>query len=323
MTITEFIHDPEALLFIFLSVCCFAAIYMLTVPMLSGQKLSGRMKYVATERDKLRQERLRELSAGNNRVTLRTDTRGMMRSVVEHFNLQSMFSTEDMKAKLRMAGLRGQKPQLAFMFFTLVMPIIMFFLTLGYLFFLNDFGKPPAIRFIMALGAGAIGFYMPNIFVKNLIDKRQQSMQRAFPDSLDLMLICVQSGMSIEAAFGKVAHEITRGSIELAEEYTLTTAELSYLPQRHQAYDNLAFRTGLKSVKAVTTSLMQAEKYGTPVGTALRVLAQESRDERMAAAEKKAAALPPKLTVPMIVFFLPVLFLVILGPAGIQISGAS
>ncbi len=319
MSITEFIHNPEALMFVFLSVCSFAAIYMFTVPFFSGQKLTGRMKYVATERDKLRQERLRELSAGSS-GTLRTDTRGLMRNVVEKLNLQSLLSTSEMKEKLKMAGLRGPKPQFAFLFFSLVMPFIMFFLVLAYLFFVNDMGKPVPVRIIFALIAGAIGFYMPNIFVKNLIDKRQQSMQRAFPDSLDLMLICVQSGMSIEAAFGKVASEIGRGSIELAEEYTLTTAELSYLPQRHQAYENLAIRTGLKSVKAVTTSLMQAERYGTPVGTALRVLAQESRDERMAAAEKKAAALPPKLTVPMIVFFLPVLFLVILGPAGIQIS---
>ena len=144
-------------------------------------------------------------------------------------------------------------------------------------------------------------------------------MKGAFPDALDMLLICVQSGMSVEAAFGKVSREVGAQSIELAEELSLTTAELSYLPERRQAYENLGKRTGLPGVKAVTTALIQAERYGTPVGTALRVMAKENRDMRMQEAEKKAAGLPPKLTVPMIVFFLPVLFLVIMGPAVIQI----
>jgi tight adherence protein C len=149
--------------------------------------------------------------------------------------------------------------------------------------------------------------------------KRQQSIRRAWPDALDLMLICVESGMSLEMAFKKVAVEIGLQSPQLAEELVLTTAELSYLQERRKAYENLANRTGLDGVKAVCVALIQAERYGTPLGQALRVLAQENRDMRMAEAEKKAAALPPKLTVPMIIFFLPVLFAVIMGPAMIQI----
>jgi tight adherence protein C len=128
--------------------------------------------------------------------------------------------------------------------------------------------------------------------------------------------------MSAEAAFRKVSEEIGGQSIALAEELTLATAELSYLQERRQAYENLATRTGLEGVKAVTTSLIQAERYGTPLGQSLRVMAQENRDQRMNAAEKKAAALPPKLTVPMILFFLPVLFGVIIGPAAIQVIHA-
>jgi tight adherence protein C len=155
--------------------------------------------------------------------------------------------------------------------------------------------------------------------LKNLTKRRQQSIRRAFPDALDLLLICVESGMSIEVAFRRVSQEIGTQSIPLAEEFTLTTAELSYLQDRRSAYDNLAARTNLDGVKAVCTALVQAERYGTPLGTALRVLAQENRDMRMAEAEKKAAALPPKLTVPMILFFLPVLFVVILGPAFIRV----
>jgi tight adherence protein C len=155
--------------------------------------------------------------------------------------------------------------------------------------------------------------------LKNQIKKRQLSIRRAFPDTLDLLLICVESGMSIEAAFLKVSQEIGSQSVPLAEEFTLTTAELSYLPDRRQAYENLAKRTDMEGVKSVCLALQQAERYGTPLANALRVMAQENRDMRMMEAEKKAAALPPMLTVPMILFFLPVLFVVILGPAVIKV----
>jgi len=161
--------------------------------------------------------------------------------------------------------------------------------------------------------------HSPNLYLKNKIQHRQTSIKRAFPDALDLLLICVESGMSIEAAFRKVSEEVGTQSVALAEEFTLTTAELSYLPDRRQAYENLAQRTGLEGVKAVCLALQQSERYGTPLATTLRVLAQENRDMRMSEAEKKAAGLPPKLTVPMILFFLPVLFVVILGPAAIRV----
>ena len=187
-----------------------------------------------------------------------------------------------------------------------------------YLFVLEGLAYPPLIKLMMALGAAFLGSYAPSIFISNLIQKRQQSIKMAFPDALDMLLICVQSGMSVEAAFGKVSKEVGAQSLELAEELSLTTAELSYLQDRRQAFDNLGKRTGIPGVRAVTTALIQAERYGTPVGQALRVMAKENRDIRQSEAEKKAAALPPKLTVPMIVFFLPVLFVVILGPAAIR-----
>jgi tight adherence protein C len=160
---------------------------------------------------------------------------------------------------------------------------------------------------------------LPLMLLKNKIQRRQLSIKRAFPDTLDLLLICVESGMSIEAAFRKVSDEVGSQSVALAEELTLTTAELSYLPDRRQAYENLAKRTDLEGVKSVCMALQQAERYGTPLATMLRVMAQENRDMRMSEAEKKAAGLPPKLTVPMILFFLPVLFIVILGPAAIKV----
>lgn len=176
------------------------------------------------------------------------------------------------------------------------------------------------MKLFICLVAAYAGFYAPILYVNNRAQKRKQSISRAWPDALDLMLICVESGMSVEAAFRKVSEEIGAQSIDLAEELVLTNAELSFLQERKQAFDNFASRTGVEAVKSVTQALMQAERYGTPVAHALRVLAAESRDMRMNAAEKKAAALPPKLTVPMILFFLPVLFAVILGPAGMTIS---
>jgi tight adherence protein C len=177
------------------------------------------------------------------------------------------------------------------------------------------------IRVGMAVFGAYAGIKAPEIFLKNKTSKRQESIRRAYPDALDLLLICVESGMSIEHAFRKVAGEIGTASVALAEEFTLTTAELSYLQDRRVAYENLGLRVGLDCVKQIVTVLIQSERYGTPLGNALRVVSQESRDMRLMEAEKKAAALPPKLTVPMIIFFLPCLFAVILTPAFIQIGG--
>jgi tight adherence protein C len=175
------------------------------------------------------------------------------------------------------------------------------------------------VKIGLCIAAAYAGTHAPWMFLKSQIQRRQLSIKRAFPDTLDLLLICVESGISIEAAFRKVAEQVGSQSIALAEELTLTTAELSYLPDRRQAYENLAKRTDLEGVKSVCMALQQAERYGTPLANALRVMAQENRDMRMSEAEKKAASLPPKLTVPMILFFLPVLFIVILGPAAIKV----
>jgi tight adherence protein C len=186
-------------------------------------------------------------------------------------------------------------------------------------FVIVEFDQPPVMKVGIALIGAYIGMQLPYLFLKNLISRRQLSIRRAFPDSLDLLLICVESGMSVEAAFRRVSQEIGSQSVALAEEFMLTTAELSYLQDRRMAYENLAKRTNLDGVKAVCVALQQSERYGTPLGQTLRVMSQENRDMRMSEAEKKAAALPPKLTVPMILFFLPVLFIVILGPAAIQV----
>ena len=217
------------------------------------------------------------------------------------------------------AGYRGQAPYVTYLFFRMLMPIAMLGASLFYIYVVVNLDQPTLIKIGIAIAAAYFGMLSPNLFLRNRIQRRQLSIKRGFPDALDLLLICIESGMSVEAAFQKVSDEIGAQSIELAEELKLTTAELSYLPDRRQAYDNLAKRVGLEGVKAVCLALQQAERYGTPLGATMRVLAQENRDMRMSEAEKKAAGLPPKLTVPMILFFLPVLFVVILGPAAIKV----
>jgi tight adherence protein C len=201
----------------------------------------------------------------------------------------------------------------------MITPAAFFLFAVVYLFFLLKLDQPATIKVGICIAATYFGMQLPLLLLKNKIQRRQLSIKRAFPDTLDLLLICVESGMSIEASFRKVSDEVGSQSVALAEELMLTTAELSYLPDRRQAYENLARRTDLAGVKSVCMALQQAERYGTPLGTMFRVMAQENRDMRMSEAEKKAAALPPKLTVPMILFFLPVLFIVILGPAAIKV----
>ena len=317
----DMIMKPQLMIMTLAAIAAFATVITIAMPILQQDRSSQRMKSMAIERDKMRNARLSEIKGREvSGSRLRATPKGFMQELVDRFDLRSMFDNDEVRDRLKMAGLRGQAPLVGYMFFRLIMPIVMILGTLFYLFvIMTNLQYPPMVKLMMSLGAGFVGFYMPNLFLSNLTAKRQQSIKQAFPDALDTLLICVQAGMSIEMAFGKVANEIGSQSLELAEELSLTTAELSYLQERRQAYENLGKRTGLPGIKAVATALIQAERYGTPVGTALRVMAKENRDMRMSDAEKKAAALPPKLTVPMIVFFLPVLFLVIMGPAAIQI----
>ncbi len=306
---------PRTVATVLTGVAAAATVFTLVQPLLEGDQLGKRMKLIGDEREQIRQ---RERERLNSRVALRTEPKAYMKRVVEQFKLSRWLGTETAKIKLSMAGHRGAGAETAFLFFRLVMPIVLSAGALFYLFVLEVLDQPVIVRLGITLFAGFIGLKLPEVYLSNLTSKRQAEIRRAWPDTLDLCLICVESGMSIENAFRRVSVEIASQSVVLAEELALLTAELSFLPERRVAYENLARRTGLEIVKSLTTALMQAERYGTPLGQALRVLAQESRDHRMTEAEKKAAALPPKLTVPMILFFLPVLFVVILTPAGIQ-----
>jgi tight adherence protein C len=310
--------DTHFLAMVFAAIGAIATVLTLAMPLIATDALGKRMKSVALEREKIRQ-RERERLARGEKVALRRTPKQYMQTIVDQFNLNKWVGQEEARELLVQAGYRGQAPYITYLFFRLVMPAVMLLVSLFYVFVVIELDQPPLVKLGLCIGATYFGMHLPSLFVKNKIARRQLSIKRAFPDALDLLLICVESGMSIEAGFKKVSAEIGSQSIPLAEELTLTTAELSYLQDRRQAYENLAKRTNLDGVKSVCMALQQAERYGTPMAQTLRVMAQENRDMRMSEAEKKAAGLPPKLTVPMILFFLPVLFVVILGPAAIRV----
>src|ERR1700676_1981821 len=313
------IHDARFMTMLLAAIAVSATAYTLIMPLFAGEELEKRMKAVASERERIRQRERDRLSA-TEKVSLRQAPKQLVARVVEDFNLGKWLAQEAAREKLVMAGYRGQAPYVTFLFFRLVTPALLFVGAILYVFVISHMEKSVPVKIGMCVGVAYLGLQAPMLFLRNAISKRQLSIRRAFPDALDLLLICIESGMSIETAFRKVSSEIVTQSIALSEEFTLTTAELSYLQDRKVAYENLAKRTGLEGVKSVCLSLQQSERYGTPLGQSLRVMAQENRDMRMNEAEKKAAALPPKLTVPMILFFLPVLFIVILGPTYIKIS---
>jgi tight adherence protein C len=313
------VSNPRLLAMAFSALAAIATVITLTMPLLVTDSLTQRMKSVALEREQMRQRERERLSRGD-KVVLRRSPKQYMQSIVDQFNLTKWVGQETARAMLVQAGYRGQAPYVTYLFFRMLMPIAMLAFTSVYVFAVLKLDQPPLVKVGICLAATYLGMHVPSLFLKNRIQNRQLSIKRAFPDALDLLLICVESGMSVEAGFKRVASEVGTQSIPLAEELTLTTAELSYLQDRRQAYQNLAMRTNLEGVKSVCMALQQAERYGTPMATTLRVMAQENRDMRMAEAEKKAAGLPPKLTVPMILFFLPVLFVVILGPTYIKVA---
>jgi tight adherence protein C len=298
----------------------FAAIVTAVSPMFQQSGLESRLKSVANRREELRRRSREALAGKQGAPSLRRTDEGIYKRVVDQLQLSRLLEDTNLVDKLAQAGYRGPSSISRFYFFRLLTPIVLALAAIFYLFVINGFHLPLMQKIAACVAALVIGYYAPNIYVSNVATKRRESIVNVFPDALDLLLICVESGMSIEAAILKVSQEVGGSSMELAEELSLLAAELSYLPERRQAYEGLAKRTNHPGIKAVVTAMIQAERYGTPLGNALRVMAKENRDLRLASAEKKAAALPPKLTVPMILFFRPVLFVVILGPAMMRVQ---
>lgn len=326
MNFVELLTQREFLISVLAAISAAAVVFTFGSSFIVKSEMRSRIKRVALEREKMRAEEMARLRGGvaaadSRGIRRNAETRSYMKTVVERFDLKKAFQDDATVDKLAMAGYRGQGHLTTFLFMRFVTPLAVFALALFYVLVLNPGDRPLYLNLVYAIGAGLLGAYLPNLLLKNTTTKRQFSIKRAWPDCLDLMLLCVEAGMSMEHAFKRVAKEIGQQSAELAEELTLTTAELAFLEDRSRAYENLGRRTGLDGVKSVMTALIQADRYGTSVGQALRVMAEEGREQRMTEAEKKAASLPPKLTVPLILFFLPVLFIVIMAPAMIKVFG--
>jgi tight adherence protein C len=318
MNIITSLLQIEVMITILVGLAAFATVLTIAAPYFENDKLGARIKGVSVERDKLRAAQKAQLMGGEARLREKPQ-KSLVGQIVETLNLKNVFEAEGSREMLRQAGMRNERHLVTFLGIRLASPFVLAIIAFVYSSTVFADRVAPNMRITVAMVALVVGFYLPNVVLRNLVKRRQDSIRRSWSDALDLLLICVESGMSIEPAMQRVAREIGSGSVALAEELTLTVAELSYLQDRRKALENLGKRTGLPTVKSVVTSLIQSEKYGTPLGTALRVLAQENRDTRMSEAERKAAALPPKLTVPMILFFLPVIFAVVLAPSFILI----
>ena len=318
----DLIENQTAIVPLIFSALAFLTVIGLALPWLEPDMFASRLKVIKRRREELSRQRrmaLEQQRSAFRRISGRVD---FMRRVLERLNLKKLAEQPELKKKLVRAGWRGPGPLITFTFLRLVLPLAAAALTALFLFGSVKVQMPGPLMALICLSAGAAGYYLPMILVSNAMTRRQQEIQRGFPDALDLTVICVEAGLSLDAAFSRVTEDLGASARALTEEIGLTTAELAFLNDRRQALENLAGRTGTPSVKALVTALIQSERYGTPLGTALRVVSQESRDTRMAKAEEKAASLPAKLTVPMVTFFLPVLFVVLIGPTIIQVMRA-
>mgnify|MGYP001177166016 FL=1 len=309
--------EPEFIILLLSGVGAFSSVIALFLPFLKRDQLAKRQKAIEQRHKELENEQ-RERLAGK-RIRQRPQARvAAMKQFLERFNLSSLTASQDLKKKLVMAGWRDQSTVITFVFLRFAACLGLVFFS-AVIFSLDDnFNLPLFVQMVIIAISGFVGFKLPDVLLKNAALKRQEEMRLAYPDALDLLVICVNAGLSIEAAFSRVTEEVAESSVALSQEIGLTSAELLFLGDRSKAYVNLAERTGLPAIKSLVIALSQADKYGTPVSVALKILSDESRNDRMAIAEQKGAALPAKLTVPMILFFLPALFLVIIGPAVIQ-----
>lgn len=303
----------------FLSYLCgaaaFAVVVLVWTALLDRDPLEGRLKSIAERRDEFENKARKKNPhrAALQRVSL-------MKRVVAWFRLSQGKSMADLRLKLLRAGIHSRDAIFVFLFFKL---ILMLGLAAGAAFFtlVVPIAKiPPVVGPLAVILGATLGWVVPDVFVKNKSQARETILRKAMPDALDLMVICAEAGLSMDAAFDRVSREVGPSCPELAEEIGLTGVELSFLPDRHKALHGLAERVPLPSVVALVNTLIQTEKYGTPLAQALRVLSGEMREDRMMRAEEKAARLPAVLTVPMILFILPPLFIVLIGPAALKVA---
>jgi tight adherence protein C len=318
MTLERLMHDPNAMAALS-GFGAFAVVVLIWLALIESGPLPERLKSVTQRRSELRQvDRKKKVS----RLGI-ADQTNLMKRVVEKLKMAQGQKLDALRLKLARAGYRSRDTMFAFLFAKLAMPPVMAFLCFFFIFVLHAAKVKPAMGFMLVIAFGLFGIVVPDIFIKNQTQKRADVLRKAMPDALDLMVICAEAGLGLDATFERVSREIGPSCSELAEEIGLTAVELSFLPDRSKALQNLADRIPLPGVLALANTLIQTEKYGTPLAQSLRVLSGEMREERIMAAEAKAAKLPATLTVPMILFILPPLFVVLIGPAILKVMGLS
>ena len=303
------------------AVATFMVLVALYAVMTVKDPMARRVKALNDRREQLKAGITASTSKRRAKLNARNETTDKMRSLLGTLKVLQDEQLKAAQIKLMQAGIRSKDWAVAVIFGRLALPIVLGGGMAFWVYGTDYFADWTTIkRYGLVAGALILSYKAPDIFLSNMIQKRSDAIRKALPDALDLLVICAEAGLTVDAAFHRVAKELGRGYPEMADEFTLTAIELGFLTDRKQAFDNLAMRVDLEAVKGVTTTMVQTEKYGTPLASALRVLSAEFRNERMMRAEEKAARLPAIMTVPLILFILPVLFVVILGPAACSIS---
>ncbi len=301
----------------------FAVMFAIYTAVTIRDPMAKRVKALNERREQLKAGIVTQTAKKRASLVRKNETTDKMRDTLSSLKVLQQSQLEMIQQKLAQAGIRRKELAVAVIFARMILPIVLggiaAFLIYGINYFPTWGGMKKLIGFATAVGLGYKG---PEIYLSNLISKRTDAVRKGLPDALDLLVICAEAGLTVDAAFNRVAKELGRAYPELGDEFALTAIELSFLSERRQAFENLAWRVNLEAVKGVTTTMVQTERYGTPLASALRVLSAEFRNERMMRAEEKAARLPAIMTVPLILFILPVLFIVILGPAACSIADA-
>ncbi|MBX7493768.1 type II secretion system F family protein [Qipengyuania sp. 1NDW9] len=307
---------------ILMGIAALAVVFAIYTAVTIKDPMAKRVKALEGRREELKAGLVTSGSKKRQSLVRKSDTTDKVRDTLGNMKVLQDSQVQEMQQKLAWAGFRNKEFAVVLIGLRMVLPVVLGLIATILLYVVEIY---PDWQFKRVAALGLIvflGYKGPEIYLANIAGKRTDAIRKGLPDALDLLVICAEAGLTVDAAFNRVAKELGRAYPELGDEFALTAIELSFLNERKKAFDNLAYRVNLEAVKGVVTTMVQTERYGTPLASALRVLSAEFRNERMMRAEEKAARLPAIMTVPLILFILPVLFIVILGPAACSISDA-
>ena len=300
-----------------------AMVFVIYAAVTVRDPMAKRVKSLNARREELKAGIIKQSGRKRQNLVRRSEATDKVKETLESMKVLQESQVKIVQQKLAQAGYRNKEMAVFVIFARMVLPIVLGFIGVVAIYWLEMFPEWGSLKRFMAFAALVVaGYKGPETFLKNKAKKRSDAIRKGLPDALDLLVICAEAGLTVDASFNRVAKELGRAYPELGDEFTLTAIELSFLTERRQAFENFAYRVDLDAIRGVVTTMIQTERYGTPLASALRVLSAEFRNERMMRAEEKAARLPAIMTVPLILFILPVLFIVILGPAACSIGDA-